>query len=146
MEDLPTNSVFVLDYESVCIKRAKGAHDSQICKANMQILRDAFPLHLFCNIWTQKISATNASINRACIRSTFLQCALTKKASLANMKQNIVQSQRYSNENLRNMEICGQLVMNTLPQGVHLNSRMRKKHKSLTLWAWLGQYHIHSTI
>ena len=52
-----------------------------------------------------------------------------------NMKQNIVQSQRYSNENLRNMEICGQLVMNTLPQGVHLNSRMRKKHKSLTLWA-----------
>ena len=60
-----------------------------------------------------------------------------------NMKQNIVQSQRYSNENLRNMEICGQLVMNTLPQGVHLNSRMRKKHKSLTLWAWLGQYHIH---
>ena len=63
-----------------------------------------------------------------------------------NMKQNIVQSQRYSNENLRNMEICGQLVMNTLPQGVHLNSRMRKKHKSLTLWAWLDQYHIHSTI
>ena len=34
---------------------------------------------------------------------------------LLNIELCIDQSRRYSNENLRNMEICGQLVMNTLP-------------------------------